>query len=351
MVKARLNKAKLNRTTLSNNDYLEELETYDHYIGLDWSQSNMALARMTRSSKEPTVIDVPASLDDLKMYLKNLNGRKIVTIEETSTTQWLYVELTDYAERILICDPYRNRLLSEGPKNDKIDAVKLCKLLRSGLLKEVYHSQHKAYDLRKLVSAYDDLVKAGVRLRNQRSAIYRSQGKTGKELTSNGTTGFILSHIDEGIEDYERKKEEFKKYIHEENKKEKLIRNQITIPGIGEIGAIKIVATVVEGRRFRNAGKYLSYSGLVKHQKISGNRSYGNKNPRYSRRLKSVYKTAALAAIGGNNPINEYYEYLLTEKGLPADRARNQISRYIARISYGMLKYNERYDPYRWRKD
>lgn len=100
MVKARLNKAKLNRTTLSNNDYLEELETYDHYIGLDWSQSNMALARMTRSSKEPTVIDVPASLDDLKMYLKNLNGRKIVTIEETSTTQWLYVELTDYAERI-----------------------------------------------------------------------------------------------------------------------------------------------------------------------------------------------------------------------------------------------------------
>lgn len=109
-------------------------------------------------------------------------------------------------QRGLICDPYRNRLLSEGPKNDKIDAVKLCKLLRSGLLKEVYHSQHKAYDLRKLVSAYDDLVKQVSGLRNQRSAIDRSQGKTGKELISNGTTGFTVVHIDEGIEDYERKK-------------------------------------------------------------------------------------------------------------------------------------------------
>jgi len=350
MVKASINKAKLNRTTLSNNEYLVDLDTYDHYISLDWSQTNMAVARMTRSSKEPAVVDVPSSLDDLKMYLKNLKGRKIVTIEETSTTHWLYVELKDYAERILICDPYRNRLLSDGPKNDKIDAVKLCKLLRTGLLKEVYHSRHKAYDLRKLVSAYDDLVKAGVRLRNQRSAIYRSQGKTGKEVISEGAYGFILMHIDEGIEEYEKKKEEFKKYIHRENKKEKLIRNQMMIPGIGEIGAIKIIATVVEGRRFRHAGKYLSYSGLVKHKKISGSRNYGNKNPRYSRRLKSVYKTAAMAAIGGNNPINEYYEHLLTEKGLPSDRARNQIARYIARISYGMLKNNERYEPYRWRK-
>jgi len=46
-------------------------------------------------------------------------------------------------------------LLSEGPQNDKIDAVKLCQLLRAGLLKEIYHSLEEDYHLRKLVSAYE----------------------------------------------------------------------------------------------------------------------------------------------------------------------------------------------------
>lgn len=346
-------KTKLQRIKKINNDFQIESSFYDHYISLDWSQNNMAIARMTMHSNQVKIIDVPADIEELKLYLKNLKGRKILTIEETNTTQWLYVELQDYTDYILVCDPYRNRLLSEGAKNDKIDAEKLCKLLRSGLLKEVYHSASDLYDLRKLYSAYDDLVKAGVRLQNQKSAIYRSAGKRVKTKNkfNSSTTEFILKYIDKGVEGYEKTKKEFEKYIHSRNSRENLLKQQKTIPGIGDICALKIVSTVVDVNRFSNTGKYLSYCGLVRHKKISGNRLYGQKKTRYSRRVKSAYKTAANSAIGGNNPINEYYEYLLTEKGLPADRARNQISRYIARISYGMLKYNERYDPYRWRKD
>ena len=109
---------------------------YDHYIAIDWSNLNMAIARMTKKSSKITAIDVPADITELKAYLKNLRGTKILTIEETTTTQWLYTELRDYVDKILICDPYRNRLLSEGPKTDKIDAVKLVRLLKAGLIKE-----------------------------------------------------------------------------------------------------------------------------------------------------------------------------------------------------------------------
>ena len=109
---------------------LKESENYDHYIALDWSEKNMAIARMSKKDSEPKVIDVPTDLKGLKKYLCNLKGKKILTIEETTTSQWLYVELYDYADRIFICDPYRNRLLTDGPKTDRIDAGKLCKLLR-----------------------------------------------------------------------------------------------------------------------------------------------------------------------------------------------------------------------------
>ncbi len=108
---------------------------YDHYIAIDWSIINMAIARMTKKSNKITVIDVPSDIAELKVYLKNLKGTKILTIEETTTAQWLYTELKEYVDKILICDPLRNRLLSEGPKTDKIDASKLVQLLKANLVK------------------------------------------------------------------------------------------------------------------------------------------------------------------------------------------------------------------------
>jgi len=63
--------------------------------------------------------------------------------------------LKDCVEKLVICDPYRNKLLSEGAKTDKIDAEKLVKLLKADLLKEVFHSGDKFIKLRKIVSGYE----------------------------------------------------------------------------------------------------------------------------------------------------------------------------------------------------
>ena len=140
---------------------------YDHFIAVDWAQKNMAIARSTRSVEKITAIDVPADLLELKLYLKRLRGRKILVFEETTTSQWLYVELRSLVEEVVVCDPYRNRLLSEGPKTDKIDAIKLVQLLKAGLVKSVFHTADEFIYLRKIVSGYEDLVTSGVRLKNQ----------------------------------------------------------------------------------------------------------------------------------------------------------------------------------------
>jgi len=113
------------------------------------------------------------------------------------------------------------------------------------------------------------------------------------------------------------------------------------------INAVKIVSRVVTPFRFARYGHYHSYCGLIKHEKISGGRSYGKRNPRYSRQLKSVYKTGVLAAIGGNNPINDYYEYLIKEKGYSAHNARNKACRRLATLSLGVFKSGKKYQPYR----
>jgi len=324
---------------------------YDQYIAIDWSIENMAIARMTKKSNKITAIDVPSDIVDLQAYLKNLKGTKILAIEETTTSQWLYAELKDYVDTIFICDPNRNKLLNEGPKTDKIDAAKLVQLLKAGLMKEVYHSGDKFLYLRRVTSGYEDLVKAGVRLKNQRHALFRACGKVGNEkkdinLGSQGEQ-FVLECLDRQIEAYEREKQCYENEFERLARKNSAIKHQKSLPGIGTINAVKIVTRVVTPHRFSDKGHYLSYTGLIKLDKISGGRSYGKKNPRFSRQLKSVYKSGILAAIGGNNPMNDYYEHLIQEKGYPEHNARHKACRRLAILSLGVFKSGRKYQPHR----
>lgn len=322
-------------------------EGYDHYIGVDWSIKNMAIARMTGKSNKITVIDVPSDVKEIQVYLGSLRGSKAMTIEETSTSQWLFTELKDHVDRLIICDPSRNRLLSEGAKTDKNDASKLVQLLRSNMLKEVYHSSERFLSLRRMVSGYEDLVQACVRLKNQRYALLRSCGLTGGERTSPtlavGEDQLVLTSIEKRLSSYEEEKKLYESTFRKLMVAHPEIRHQSGLPGIGLIGAVKIVARVVSPQRFATVGHYLSYAGLIKLERTSGGVTYGRKNSRYCRGLKSVYKTGVITAMDGDNPIGKYYRYLIQEKAYPEYQARHKAARYLATLSWGVFKSGKLY--------
>ena len=45
---------------------------FDHYIAVDWAQSNMAIARMTAVADKISVIDVPASVKEENLAPKTI---------------------------------------------------------------------------------------------------------------------------------------------------------------------------------------------------------------------------------------------------------------------------------------
>ena len=47
--------------------------------------------------------------------------------------------LKPHVTQVLVCDPRKNALLKVGNKNDRIDSRKLAELLRSNLLRSVFH--------------------------------------------------------------------------------------------------------------------------------------------------------------------------------------------------------------------
>lgn len=182
---------------------------FDHYVAIDWSLLTMAIGHMSRRDDAPRVFDRPTNLKDLKSYLKSLKGRTIITLEESGPAHWLYLELYDYVDRILICDPFHNKLLLHGPKTDTIDAGKLCELPRARLLKEVYHSDSRLYELRTLVSAYQDVVCAGVRALNQQRALELSHRDKGK------TAAFVDEILNKNIDLYKQCKEQYERRFHD----------------------------------------------------------------------------------------------------------------------------------------
>ena len=267
----------------------------------------MALARMTRKSNKVKVMEESSNLSYVKEYLKSLKGEKVFTLEETSSAQWLYSELKSFVTKLIVCDSYRNKLLSEGAKNDKIDATKLVYLLRANMLKEVYHSGEEFIYLRKLVSGYEDVVKSGVRLKNQRSAFFRAEGldhKRDKFLSKHGSGYFVLEELNGQLRLNESIKGKYDREFKKLSKKHKEIRFLKSLPGIGDIHSVLIVSSVVNIRRFKSKGHFLSYCGLITHEKMSGGRSYGKRKPRCYRPLKQVFKMAAhiVTNEAQNNP-------------------------------------------------
>jgi hypothetical protein len=328
------------------------MNIYDYYISLDWSQAKMAIAISQKSSDESRVVELDSDVRRLKYFLKSLKGKKVLTFEESTASQWLWVELHDHADEIIVCDPYHNFLFSWGPKHDRIDAGKLLELLRGGLLKPVFHSGDVFMQYRKLISTYDDVVKTGVRWKNRRSAILRAQGKGKQAHTLDSEFDrFNLATADSYITQYE----DAKKVYHERFKRlingSKTLRALHSIPGIGVIGAVRIAAVVVDPARFRDKGRFWSYCGLAKHHKMSGGRSYGKRTPRYSRVLKCVFKTAALAVIesGGGNSLRDYYDSLLS-RGVAPWNARNKVARKIADLALSIMASGKLYQTGRFKQ-
>jgi hypothetical protein len=75
-----------------------------------------------------------------------------------------------------VCNPRRNALLKEGSKSDRIDARKLAELLRSNMVRAVYHGEHGVRTLRELARSYLTISTHLIRVMTRVKAIYRSWG-------------------------------------------------------------------------------------------------------------------------------------------------------------------------------
>jgi len=88
----------------------------------------------------------------------------------------LYDLIKPHVAEPVVCNPRRNVLLKEGSKSDRVDAWKLAELLRSNMVRSVYHGENGVRTLRELTRSYPTSRTDLIRVMTRVKAIYRSWG-------------------------------------------------------------------------------------------------------------------------------------------------------------------------------
>ncbi len=115
--------------------------------------------------------------------------------------------------------------------------------------------------------------------------------------------------------------------------------------GIGEFSAVGLMLIIGDINRFENSRQWCAYIGIHPVYEDSGDGSWGYRmSKKGSKEARWILFNVAKSAIVHDEMISKLYNAYL-QKGKEKMAAIGIIMHKIARIIYGMLKHNRKYDP------
>lgn len=324
-----------------------------YYIGLDAHSTTSTFAVVNSEGDCVLRETVPTSEQSLVHVINKVHGERHLTFEESTISQWLYLQLKDKVEQLLVCNPTYIAEKS-GAKTDFRDALHLAQELRTNHLKAVFHDDSHWMELRVSVSGYLDVVEEIIRFKNRLKSVFRAEAiatdensfyknRTRVQELKNASARFVAEKLFDQIEFLEKEKLKYQALFERNKKNFRPIRNLMTIPGISIIRANIIAAIVCQPSRFENKHRFWGYCMLVRHIQKSGGRIYGNKRFHGRRELRDVFIGAAESAMRTETTLRDHYD-ALRAKGVAHKPAKLSTARRIASIALCLLKNNDKYN-------
>jgi transposase len=319
-----------------------------------------------------SIVETKAS--SILQFIHGLQEELHVTWEEGTWASWLHDLLQPHVDQVVVCNPRRNALLKEGSKSDKVDAHKLANLLRTGMLRPVYHGENGLRTLRELGRSYETISKDLNRVMNRIKALYRGWG-----IACAGTQVYAPRYREEWLDKLAhagvRRRAELlyqqldglqglrrtlRPELLAESRKHKATKLLRQIPCIGPIRAARLLALMQTPHRFRSKRQLWTYSGLgiethdsAQYRYVRGQLQRSRKpqqirglNQNHNHEMKEIFKGAATRASCGVGPLRDFYVALL-DKGMRPEMARLTLARKIAAVALTVWKKEERFDAER----
>ena len=336
------------------------------YLALDAHVSHCVFGGMDMRGKLLFCDRFPTSESALICHIAAVKARRrLLVLEESPLAGWLAGTLRPYVGEIIVCDPRQSALISRNAhKNDDSDVYNLCRLLRLGELKGVYHPEedHRA-TFKSAVQHYLDLRDQQRGLKTKIKAKFRGAGvmevygdraygakhrasylEQIKESTLRAIVGQLYEVLDTLVETQD-------KALHQMvqlGKRYPEIPEFMKMPGMGPIGAHVFDAFVQTPHRFATKQKLWRYCklGIVERSSNGKPLAYKRLDRAGSAELKAVSYRAWMSALQTSKPneVSRFHEASL-ENTRNATHARLNTQRKVLAVLWSIWKRNVAYRP------
>lgn len=295
------------------------------FLGMDVHVRNSFLHAVDSDGKVLARGRVGNSLAEMAEFLGRLDGQEVSAVLECTTNSRAVQRLvcqagSDSGRQVSarVLDARKLRVIAESVRKcDTLDAAVLTELARSNLkLPECYVPDDEVFALREHLRGRADLVRIRTMLKNRVSSLLHRRGILSplKDLyTKDGRAYLLELKLDEAgralldrllglVEDLgeavEQSTGELRK-LSRTDRWYKPVALLQTMPGVGLITAMTILAELGDVNRFHGRSSVSNYAGLVPVMRSSNDKRWsGGITHRGSAHLRRVMVEAAWMAVG-----------------------------------------------------
>jgi len=294
---------------------------------------------------------------EIRSFFEELGDDVRVVLEAGPSWYWLCDLLDEMEVQNTLCHPLKTKAIASARiKSDKIDSNMLANLLRMNFVPTSYKPDMAVRHLRELLRYRASLVKIQTRIKNKIHSMLAKLNISNPYTDLFGKGGMrYLARLELApvyriaLDGYlsvlaELKERIFEAESHLKEAEERFpdVELLVTVPGIGRLLALTILAEIGEIDRFDSPHKLASHAGLVPSTSQSGSTlRHGRITRQGSTWLRWALVEASIHVTAKPGPLKKFFLRLSRRKGNKI--ARVATARKLSNYIYYMLKEKKDY--------
>ena len=326
-----------------------------NYVGMDVHKLFCQICVLDERKEEIANDKVRTDRDSIERYVEKFDEDTKFAIEATIRSRFVYRILTAKGFEVKVADPKALAAITcSKKKTDVNDSRILARMLYLDEIPETYVPDERIMEIRDLTRNRKQLVERSTAIKNQIHATITEEGvwvppKT--DIFTNERKEWLRSlgmlSVDINLDCLDVNKNHVKQYnklIKEIFKRTPEARLIETIPGVGVLSAVSIIAEIGDVSRFRSSKQLCAYAGLVPSVRQSGSSAhYGGITKQGPPQLRALMIECMNMHVHHHpdSRLSGFFQRKTEERG--RKKAVVAGGRKMLRIIYYMLRDNEEY--------
>jgi transposase len=260
-----------------------------YYIGLDVHKKTISYCVKDAAGQLHGEGKIGATRRELDAWVRTLPQPRMMAMEATIFTGWIYDHLLPHAEKVKVAHPLMLRAIAAAKrKNDKIDANKIADCLRCDFLPECHMASTAIRDRRRMLRYRKLVIRQSVQMKNRVSGLLMETGVSHnkRRLHNVGYFQDLMSTHPEVSDSIRPLLRICREQIERSRKldyalvsrleRDPLLKDRLerlrTVPGVGSITALTWALEIGDFTRFKSIKEAISYCGLCGAEKSSADK-------------------------------------------------------------------------------